>query len=212
MNYIQDRDYALTLLTLASEKNPGPWVDHSIHVARATEIILQELNKFGFNLNIDLEYNAALLHDIGRYKGVTKSVIHSYDGYTYLEELGFSGNALVCVTHSFPNGNKNIELAAAWNLVPNYMQATLIDILNQHRTYDLYSKVITLCNALADSNGFTTLEKRLVSVGLRHGTTLYTSLHWNGFYTIKQEIETYINKSVYRLLPGIEESIYSTIN
>lgn len=41
--------------------------------------------KQGYDVNHDLAYNAGLLHDIGRYKGFTKSVIHSYDGYMYLE-------------------------------------------------------------------------------------------------------------------------------
>lgn len=102
MKYILDRTYTKELLEWAYEQNPGPWFEHSLHVAHATENIIIELIKNGYNLDADIAYNAALLHDIGRYKGFTKSVIHSYDGYMYMNDLGYTGNAVICVTHSFP--------------------------------------------------------------------------------------------------------------
>lgn len=75
MKYILDRTYARELLEWAYEQNPGPWFEHSINVALATEKIVVELiNNGHYDLNPDIAYNAALLHDIGRYKGFTKSV------------------------------------------------------------------------------------------------------------------------------------------
>ncbi|EJR98028.1 HD domain-containing protein [Bacillus cereus] len=211
MKYILDRTYAKELLEWAYEKNPGPWFEHSLHVAHATENIIIELIKNGYNLDADIAYNAALLHDIGRYKGFTKSVIHSYDGYMYMNDLGYTGNAVICVTHSFPCKNEHIDIAAEWSLVPDHMRSRLVEILNEHCNYDLYNKVITLCDALADAGGFTTLERRLISVGLRHGTTSHTSLHWKGFYAIKKELEALIGKSIYTVLPDVEKSIYEDI-
>lgn len=123
-----------------------------------------------------------------------------------------TGNAIICVTHSFPYKNEHIEIAADWSLVPDYMKNQLVEILDEHSEYDLYNKVITLCDALADAEGFTTLEKRLVSVGLRHGINSHTSLHWKGFYEIKNELETLIHKSIYTLLPEVEKSIYRILN
>lgn len=99
-------------------------------------------------------------------------------------------------------------LAADWSLVPEHMKMKLVEILDKNKRYDIYNKVITLCDALADSEGFTTLEKRLISVGFRHGTTSNTSLHWQGFYTNKNELEGLLDKSIYELLPGVEDSIY----
>ena len=211
MKYILDRTYAKELLEWAYEQNPGPWFEHSLHVAHATENIIIELIKNGYNLDADIAYNAALLHDIGRYKGFTKSVIHSYDGYMYMNDLGYTGNAVICVTHSFPCKNEHIDIAAEWSLVPDHMRSRLVEILNEHCNYDLYNKVITLCDALADAGGFTTLERRLISVGLRHGTTSHTSLHWKGFYAIKKELEALIDKSIYTVLPDVEKSIYEDI-
>ncbi|MGP2420592.1 HD domain-containing protein [Bacillus sp. FH] len=211
MKYIVDRTYAKELLEWAYEQNPGPWFEHSINVAQATENIIIELIKHGYNLDADIAYNAALLHDIGRYKGFTKSVIHSYDGYMYMNDLGYTGNAVICVTHSFPCKNEHIDIAAEWSLVPDHMRIQLVEILIEHCNYDLYNKVITLCDALADADGFTTLERRLISVGLRHGTTSHTSLHWKGFYAIKKELEALIGKSIYTVLPDVENSIYEDI-
>ncbi|GAB6497307.1 MULTISPECIES: HD domain-containing protein [Bacillus] len=211
MKYIVDRTYAKELLEWAYEQNPGPWFEHSINVAQATENIIIELIKNGYNLDADIAYNAALLHDIGRYKGFTKSVIHSYDGYMYMNDLGYTGNAVICVTHSFPCKNEHIDIAAEWSLVPDHMRIQLVEILIKHCNYDLYNKVITLCDALADADGFTTLERRLISVGLRHGTTSHTSLHWKGFYAIKKELEALIGKSIYTVLPDVENSIYEDI-
>ncbi|AAT60074.1 MULTISPECIES: HD domain-containing protein [Bacillus cereus group] len=211
MKYIVDRTYAKEVLEWAYEQNPGPWFEHSINVAQATENIIIELIKNGYNLDADIAYNAALLHDIGRYKGFTKSVIHSYDGYMYMNDLGYTGNAVICVTHSFPCKNEHIDIAAEWSLVPDHMRIQLVEILNEHCNYDLYNKVITLCDALADADGFTTLERRLISVGLRHGTTSHTSLHWKGFYAIKKELEALIGKSIYTVLPDVENSIYEDI-
>ncbi|EJP90540.1 HD domain-containing protein [Bacillus cereus] len=207
MKYILDRTYAKELLEWAYEQNPGPWFEHSLHVAHATENIIIELIKKGYDLDADIAYNAALLHDIGRYKGFTKSVIHSYDGYMYMNDLGYAGNAIICVTHSFPCKNEHIDIAAEWHLVPDHMKSRLVAILNEHSNYDLYNKVITLC----DADGFTTLERRLISVGLRHGTTSHTSLHWKGFYAIKKELEALIGKSIYTVLPDVENSIYEDI-
>ncbi|HDR4904815.1 TPA: phosphohydrolase [Bacillus cereus] len=211
MKYILDRTYAKELLEWAYEQNPGPWFEHSLHVAHATENIIIELIKKGYKLDADIAYNAALLHDIRRYKGFTKSVIHSYDGYMYMNDLGYTGNAVICVTHSFPCKNEHINIAAEWSLVPDHMRSRLVEILNEHCNYDLYNKVITLCDALADADGFTTLERRLISVGLRHGTTSHTSLHWKGFYAIKKELEALIGKSIYTVLPDVEKSIYEDI-
>ncbi|HDR3655275.1 TPA: HD domain-containing protein [Bacillus cereus] len=211
MKYILDRTYAKELLEWAYEQNPSPWFEHSLHVAHATENIIIELIKKGYKLDADIAYNAALLHDIGRYKGFTKSVIHSYDGYMYMNDLGYTGNAVICVTHSFPCKNEHIDIAAEWSLVPDHMRSRLVEILNEHCNYDLYNKVITLCDALADADGFTTLERRLISVGLRHGTTSHTSLHWKGFYAIKKELEALIGKSIYTVLPDVEKSIYEDI-
>lgn len=54
-------------LEQAQLSNPGPWVDHSRYVALACENIARHCP----DLNAEDAYIYGLLHDIGRYAGVT---------------------------------------------------------------------------------------------------------------------------------------------
>src|SRR5690554_3938941 len=107
--YQEDRELTERLLQWAAEQNPGRWVDHSFYVAKAAETIASALQRAGVEIDPNIAYNCGILHDIGRYKGITPSVVHSYDGYVYMMSRGYSGNAQVCVTHSFPIRADRIE-------------------------------------------------------------------------------------------------------
>ena len=80
----------------AGIKNPGPWTDHSRYVAQACQIIASHCD----NLNEDDAYCYGLLHDIGRYVGVTKER-HMLDGYTYCKERGWDKAAQIALDHAF---------------------------------------------------------------------------------------------------------------
>ena len=72
------RDIAEKALKDASTANPGPWADHSRYVALACENIAKHCP----DLDADTAYTYGILHDIGRYAGVT-SERHLLDGYRY---------------------------------------------------------------------------------------------------------------------------------
>ena len=72
------RTIAENALAEAEQLNPGPWADHSRYVALACQNIASRCPK----LDKDLAYIYGLLHDIGRYAGVT-SERHLIDGYRY---------------------------------------------------------------------------------------------------------------------------------
>lgn len=82
-----------SLLAGAAERNPGPWVAHSKHVALAARCIAEHCE----GLEPERAFIFGLLHDIGRREGVT-----GMDGYRFLKELGFDEAARMCMTHSFP--------------------------------------------------------------------------------------------------------------
>ncbi|MFD0716071.1 HD domain-containing protein [Paenibacillus sp. GCM10027626] len=205
MKFVEDRLYAEQLLNEAAISNPGTWVQHSINVARAAEYIAIDLLHA---IDPNIAYTSGLLHDIGRYIGVTPSVIHSLDGYLFMIHKGFEGTANVCVTHSFPS--TNLEAINGWGEIPSHVQIELSEILNQIE-WTIYDKLITICDALADDKGFSTIEKRIVSAAIRNGINSKSPILWKGYFIIKQEIEKIIHKSIYRLLPNIEESIYTDI-
>ncbi|ARI77158.1 HD domain-containing protein [Halobacillus mangrovi] len=211
MEYLKDRYYARELLEWANEQNPGAWKFHSIHVAEAAEILARALNKTGVPIEPELGYISGLLHDIGRYKGKTDSIIHSYDGYRLLLEMGWEGNAQVAVTHSFPRRNEEIETINGWGLVPGYMKREFSRLLNMFNWND-YDDIITLCDALAEADGFSIIERRIVSASIRNGANENLPKHWKGYFLIKEKLEAKLGKSIYHLLSGIENSIYKPLS
>lgn len=74
--------------------------------------------------------------------------------------------------------------------------------------YTLYDRLIQLCDALSLPSGVYQLEKRLVDVVLRRGTTDSTITAWKVFFKIQQEIETAIDRSIYSILPGVVENTF----
>ena len=61
------REIAMKALEEAHEANPGPWMDHSLYVAKACENIAKRCP----HLNAETAYMYGILHDIGRHAGVT---------------------------------------------------------------------------------------------------------------------------------------------
>ena len=62
----------------AAESNPGAWAEHSRYVAEACKNIASHCK----DLSSEQAYIFGLLHDIGRYAGVS-SERHLIDGYRY---------------------------------------------------------------------------------------------------------------------------------
>ena len=78
------REIAEKALEEANKANPGPWYDHSKYVAFACQNIASHCQEMDENL----AYVYGILHDIGRYAGVT-SEKHLIDGYRYCIERGW---------------------------------------------------------------------------------------------------------------------------
>ncbi len=81
-------------LTEAAQSNPGAWVDHSRYVAKACKNIASHCK----DLSSEQAYLFGLLHDIGRYAGVS-SERHLIDGYRYCMERGEKLHRYVYLTH-----------------------------------------------------------------------------------------------------------------
>ena len=79
---IPTRHKAHELLSEAQKLNPGPWVQHSIFVAKAAEAIAQVHP----SLDPPTAYILGYLHDIGRREGKT-GLRHMIDGYYFLQSL-----------------------------------------------------------------------------------------------------------------------------
>lgn len=197
---LPDIDTALKELEIAGKMNPGPWTEHSLNVAKAAKLISEHCG----NLDSNKAFVFGLLHDIGRRNGVS-AVKHIIDGYDYAMSKGWDEIAGVCLTHSFPIkdidadiGKKDIS-KEQYDFIDNYLKNT---------EYDDYDKLIILCDALADANGFCILEKRFIDTTRRYGIFPFSVERWNKTYEYKEYFESLTGKSIYKLLPHIEDCIY----
>lgn len=194
------KEIAMQELEIAGQMNPGPWTKHSYHVAMAAKLIAKQCEQ----LDSNKAFVCGLLHDIGRRTGIA-AVRHIIDGYDYAMSQGWDEVARVCLTHSFPV--KDIEADIGKKDITQ-SQYDFIDEYLKRLEYDDYDKLIILCDALADANGYCILEKRFIDTTRRYGIYPFSVERWNKTYEYKEYFEEMIGTSIYRLLPDIEKCIY----
>jgi len=199
---IPSRPESEALLKEAGTLNPGPWVAHSLHVAEAASAIANCHPE----MDVEKAYVLGCLHDIGRRAGVT-GMRHVIDGYNYLNSLGYEQAARINLTHSYPikTASAGADLWDGSDEEFRFVQTYLDQI-----DYDLYDRLIQLCDSLALPSGFCLIEKRLVDVVLRYGTNPLTIPKWTAYFAIKDDFEREIGQSVYNLLPGVVENTFSS--
>lgn len=191
------------LLAEAERLNPGPWVAHSVNVARAGQLIAARHP----TLDAERAYILGLLHDIGRRAGKT-GMRHVIDGYVYLNALGFPAAARICLTHSFPYQHPRVVFGE-WDCTEAEFQMMSDALLSL--TYDDYDRLFQLCDALALPEGFCLIEKRLVDVFLRYGQQgVDAGVHtkWQQVFQIQRHFEQVINCSIYQVLPDVVETTF----
>ena len=178
----------------AGTLNPGAWVEHSRFVALACQNIAARCK----NLSADQAYCFGLLHDIGRYAGIS-SERHLIDGYRFCMERGWEKAAQICISHAFmiPDIHTSIGTFDVSEEDYQFMKTFL-----EHAVYDDYDRLVQLCDALALPTGFCILEKRFVDVTIRYGFHPYTIARWKKTLEIQAYFEKKIGCSIYDLLPG----------
>lgn len=188
-------------LKKAEESNPGPWADHSRYVALACRNIAQHCK----GISAEKAYILGLLHDIGRYAGVS-SEKHLIDGYRYCMERGWEKAAQICISHAFMIQDIHTSIGTFDMCDEDYQ---FMERFVRDAVYDDYDRLVQLCDALALPTGFCMLEKRFVDVTIRYGVHPSTVDRWKKILEIKDLFEKQIGCSVYHLLPGvIENSFY----
>lgn len=179
------------LLTWAHNNNPGPWLNHSRVVARAAKTIAKKAD-----MDVNTAYILGLLHDIGRYEGVT-GLRHVFQGYRLMQEKGYHLNAKICLTHSFPC--KDIDSFVGKNDCTPDETLAIREALEKF-VYDDYDRLIQLCDAICMAEGVCILEVRLVDVVRRHNTFNPKILEkWNAFFGLKEHFDKKCKTSIYNL-------------
>lgn len=180
----------------AVAKNPGPWREHSLEVAKAAEKVALAVNKNcgQEKLNPERAYIYGLLHDIGRQEGFTY-IAHVYDGYHYLMSLGYANAAQICLTHSF-----NLQTADDYigkiDITPEQMQE-LRQLLAAAKYTD-YDRLIQLLDSTCGADGTKNLEKRMGDVKARYGN--YPQAKWDKNFELKKYFENLTGQDFYDII------------
>ena len=141
---------AETALQEAEKSNPGPWVEHSRYVAEACKNIAERCS----HLSAEKAYIYGLLHDIGRYAGVS-SEKHLIDGYRYCMERGWDKAAQICISHAFMIQDIHSSIGTFDVSGEDYR---FMEKFIDNAVYDDYDRLVQLCDALALPTGFCILE------------------------------------------------------
>lgn len=193
---------AKLLLKEAGRLFPGPWIEHSINVGKAAELIAKDCK----DLNAEEALVLGTLHDIGYRYGNThmKHVLH---GHNFAMEKGYHRVARVCLTHSF----NCHDLKGTFGKWDNFSKEEYDFVKNYIDTveFDDYDRLIQLCDALALPSGFCLMEKRMVDVALRHGVNEHIIDKWKATFKTKTYFEEKIGKSIYSVLPGVVENTFN---
>ncbi len=198
MSNKMDMPTAVDYLEWAGKQNPGPWIDHSYVVAHAAQKIAEKC----IGLDADKAYVLGLLHDIGRYAGVT-SVKHIYDGYKLMKREGHDEVAQICLTHSYPLHNFKWYVGGA-NDCSEAETAELVEELGK-AVYSDYDRLIQLCDSLASAEGVCLMEKRLLDVAMRYGVKPHSQAYWQEMFKIRDDFSNKIGGSIYALFPEARE-------
>ena len=145
-----------------------------------------------------------MLHDIGRYAGVT-SEKHLLDGYRFCMERGWEKAAQICISHAFMIQDIGTSIGKFDVSDEEYL---FMKKFIANAVYDDYDRLVQLCDSLALPTGFCFLEKRFVDVTIRYGVHPATTDRWKKILEIKEGFEKRIGCSVYDLLPGVVENSF----
>jgi putative nucleotidyltransferase with HDIG domain len=102
---IPSRKQCLELLR--THNVPRNIINHSLIVSRVAVFIARELNKKGFNLNINEIEAAALLHDIKKIDSLKRGTGHAHEGWLLLKKLGYREVAEIVKQHVFLDPNND---------------------------------------------------------------------------------------------------------
>lgn len=169
-------------------KEENKWILHSLYVGMAARRIANKLN-----LNPDYAAALGYIHDIGRKFNHDSHVIL---GYRYLESLGFSKEARICLTHSFIKNDINLTAGSGPKNLETY---EFLDNYLKKNPVNGYDKVIQLCDLIASEKGFTTLENRLLDITERKGVFDNSNEHFDESLKLKKEIEKAMKLNLYDL-------------
>ncbi|MBQ7920410.1 MAG: HDOD domain-containing protein [Lachnospiraceae bacterium] len=184
------REVAEELLREAESCNPGPWGAHSRVVAMCAEKIAKACP----GMNPEKAYVVGLLHDIGRKFGV-KHFGHIYDGYTYMDAMGYGAAARICLSHSFCIQRIDDYIG---NFDVTKEQQEVVEDALYSLTFDDYDLLIQLCDSIGAAEGIVSMEERMGDVKRRYGS--YPQDKWDRNLELRSIFEQKSGRDLYDIL------------
>ncbi len=181
------------ILQEAENCNPGPWGAHSRCVAKCAEKIAAACG----DMDVEKAYVLGLMHDIGRKFGV-RHLGHVYDGWKYMEWMGYPEAGRICLTHSFPCRSVE-EYIGKFDILPE--QETELRKTLDGVEYDDYDRLIQLCDAVGTADGVVAMEDRMQDVRSRYGN--YPEEMWNQNLALREYFERRTGVDLYSLLSEV---------
>lgn len=181
------REEAEKILQEAESCNPGPWGNHSRVAAHCAEKIALACG----DMDPDKAYIVGLLHDIGRKFG-GRHMGHVSDGYSYMMSLGYDEAARVCLSHSFNNKTTDEYIG---NFDTTAQELQMVQETLAVMEYDVYDRLIQLCDSLAGAEGVLDIEERMGDVKRRYGS--YPRSKWNSNLALKKYFEEKMGQDIY---------------
>lgn len=141
-----------------------PYLEHSEGVADAAKKIASETTY----LNPEKAYVLGLLHDYG-HRILERQInkFHGKEGYEEMISMGYKDVARVCLTHTFPNKDFDID---STGYPVEWMKWAKI-LLQDIQDFDDYDKLIQLCDKIHEDGFRTTIEDRVLGISKRYKLT-----------------------------------------
>lgn len=187
---LPDRKTAEALLVEAEQCNPGPWGDHS----RVTAQCAEKIARLCDGMDSEKAYILGLLHDIGRKFGV-RHLGHVYDGWKYMNELGYDEAAKICLTHSF-NLHSLDDYIGRFDITKEQQEELEAALVQTE--FDDYDLLIQLCDSLAGAEGVMDMEERMADIRRRYGS--YPQEKWDRNMELRKIFEERAGKDIYEIV------------
>lgn len=186
---IPTREVAEELLRDGEACNPGAWGEHSRTAAMCAERIAAACG----DMNPEKAYVLGLLHDIGRKFGV-RHMGHIYDGYHYMNRLGYDEVARICLSHSF-SVQRLEDYIGKWDITKEQQEE--LRFLLGKMVYDEYDLLIQVCDSLAGTEVMD-MEERMADVRRRYGA--YPQDKWDRNLELKKYFEEKMRQDIYKVV------------
>lgn len=148
--YLQERLYNGSKIKIIFE--------HGVHIFNVAKIAESIAEKTGGALDPETAYTLGLLHDIGRIRDETVThVPHGIEGFNYLNSIGHTDIAPICLTHNFID--KDIRADDFPTYSPELFAQTKEYL--SHIEYNDYDRLIQVSDLFSRGKEIMSIQQRL---------------------------------------------------